>query len=200
MIDISLRPLSLDRRYHQFPLLSQDVKLLIQLYRFLDACADAVNKIYPNNSRPEGVTDVKVAVVDSGVRVDKILFNIVKGETSVQNSDGRPAPWYTCKDPHGTHMAMLIKDVNPHCELYAHRIKGGYHELINPNTAEQVCRHRRHQRCAKVLIQRIGNQMGSRREGRYHQSQLVFRQTVEDNGRHLATYLIQQRTYLSVLC
>ena len=73
---------------------------------------------HPKESPP-----IKIAIVDNGIDrwQDTILGNIKEGRSFACRGD-RALPWFTASHAHGTHMASLIRKVNPICDLYIYRV------------------------------------------------------------------------------
>ena len=82
---------------------------------------------------------IKIAIIDNGTDSlrSTIANNIADGISFMEDEDGRRLPWWTVSDPHGTQMASLIQQVNPHCLLYCARV-GKERNDIKHSPAEKV--------------------------------------------------------------
>ena len=70
-------------------------------------------------------TRIRVAILDSGV--DLVLFNgrgrKVVGASFVHKKNGsKESPWWLASDPHGSHMANLVLQLDPCCDLYIGKV------------------------------------------------------------------------------
>lgn len=75
---------------------------------------------------------IRVAILDSGV--DPVLFssqgrNIV-GASFVHKSNGsKESPWWLASDPHGSHIANLVSQLDPCCDLYIAKVAESKNQL-----------------------------------------------------------------------
>lgn len=63
----------------------------------------------------------KVAIIDSGVQRANLTCRHVTGASFVYNQE-RESPWWLSKEPHGTQMANIIHELDPHCELFIAKV------------------------------------------------------------------------------
>ncbi|KAK6538633.1 hypothetical protein TWF694_010211 [Orbilia ellipsospora] len=73
------------------------------------------------NTRFEMKPYIKVAVIDTGVDPDSINCHQISGASFVPSSSGE-SPWWFSHHPHGTQMAKMITELNPHCQLLVAKI------------------------------------------------------------------------------
>jgi subtilisin family serine protease len=70
---------------------------------------------------------VKIAIIDNGV--NKLLTSnrasVKGGRSFVVSAGGEELPWWSMADPHGQHMASIISEINPDCDLYIARVAKG---------------------------------------------------------------------------
>jgi subtilisin family serine protease len=64
---------------------------------------------------------IKVAVIDNGVDPGSIDCRGVSGASFVPSGTGESNWWYV-KHPHGTSMARVISEINPHCRLLVAKV------------------------------------------------------------------------------
>jgi hypothetical protein len=64
---------------------------------------------------------IKVAVIDNGVDPGSIDCRGVTGASFVPSETGESNWWYV-KHPHGTSMARIISEINPHCRLLVAKV------------------------------------------------------------------------------
>lgn len=86
---------------------------------------------------------IKIAIIDNGIDKwqDTISENIKHGVSYASRVDGKLLPWFTAAHAHGTHMASLIRKINPYCELYVFRVSS-LREGMDPKRAIEVSSHR----------------------------------------------------------
>jgi hypothetical protein len=70
-------------------------------------------------------TRIRIAILDSGV--DRILFSgqgrHIVGASFVHKKNGsKESPWWLASDPHGSHIANLISQLDPCCDLYIAKV------------------------------------------------------------------------------
>jgi hypothetical protein len=82
---------------------------------------------------------IKIAIIDNGIDKwqDTISENIKEGFSYEGRAAGKLLPWFTAAHAHGTHMASLIRKINPYCELYIFRVSS-LREGMDPNKAIEV--------------------------------------------------------------
>ena len=68
---------------------------------------------------------IKVAILDSGVYANKLIFRNLTGGSFVEDTATADSHWHTVLNSHGTKMASLISEVNPYCHIYAARTHFG---------------------------------------------------------------------------
>ncbi|KAM0344164.1 hypothetical protein ACHAPU_007886 [Fusarium lateritium] len=64
---------------------------------------------------------IRVAVVDTGVDPDSIECKQISGASFVPSDSGE-SPWWFSYHPHGTQMARLISDLDPHCKILVAKV------------------------------------------------------------------------------
>ncbi|KAI1128238.1 peptidase S8/S53 domain-containing protein [Nemania abortiva] len=81
------------------------------------------NAIFPNTTEGQGNLSriVNVAVIDTGVDPDSIQCHEISGASFVSSESGE-SPWWFSYHPHGTQMAKVITELNPHCRLLVAKV------------------------------------------------------------------------------
>lgn len=64
---------------------------------------------------------IRVAVIDTGVDSNCIQCNQISGASFVPSDSGE-SPWWFSYHPHGTQMAKVISELNPHCNLLVAKV------------------------------------------------------------------------------
>ncbi|GAW11521.1 hypothetical protein ANO14919_008680 [Xylariales sp. No.14919] len=64
---------------------------------------------------------VNVAVIDTGVDPDSIQCYEISGASFVPSESGE-SPWWFSYHPHGTQMAKIITELNPHCRILVAKV------------------------------------------------------------------------------
>jgi hypothetical protein len=78
---------------------------------------------------------IKIALIDNGVDAwQPAIANNVRGGFSYD----REGPWYRPDDAHGTHMASIIRNINPFHELYVYRVTTYGSGLVLDNAAKVI--------------------------------------------------------------
>lgn len=123
---------------------------------------------------------IKVAIIDNGVDGirSSVKEMIAKGISYVAAGpytadQDQTLPWWMVADPHGTHMASLVGQINPNCRLYIARVGKGRAD-IQVEHAIKVSKAS-YDDLLSVLtndLSRIGHQMGPGAGSRHHLDQL----------------------------
>lgn len=86
------------------------------------------------------VRRVKVAVIDNGFDMEVVGKHVPPGggASFCYDYKDRECNWFLATDPHGTHMANFITQLDPFCELYVAKV-GNSRTDITPDAVIQVC-------------------------------------------------------------
>ncbi|KAM6511355.1 hypothetical protein FALCPG4_016359 [Fusarium falciforme] len=128
-VELSLRSwFSLRRRKEEAPVLKKTTAVeLTQLESFIRAYSklqeelkdedfvEEVNPIFKEEPY------IRVAVIDTGVDPNCIQCSQISGASFV-SSDSGESPWWFSYHPHGTQMAKVISELNPHCKLLVAKV------------------------------------------------------------------------------
>ena len=81
---------------------------------------------------------IKVAIIDNGVDItlESLSNTIIDGVCLVENYEGRERPWWLATDPHGTHMASFIHQLDPYCQFYIAKVCDGTAGMQPDDVAE----------------------------------------------------------------
>lgn len=66
----------------------------------------------------------RVAIIDTGVDInlEEISSCVERGETFIDYKSDRESHWWVASEPHGTHMATIIRKLNPKCKLFIAKV------------------------------------------------------------------------------
>ncbi|KUI59785.1 Major intracellular serine protease [Cytospora mali] len=88
---------------------------------------------------------IKVAIIDNGVDGIRasVKAMIAKGISYVAGGPYTPdqvetLPWWMVADPHGTHMASLVGQINQYCRLYIARVGKGRTDILIENAVKAI--------------------------------------------------------------
>jgi hypothetical protein len=103
------------------------------VHKFLESIETPRAGLRPQQRR------IKIAIIDNGIDKwqDAISENIKHGVSYASRANGKLLPWFTAAHAHGTHMASLIRKINPYCDLYIFRVSS-LREGMDPNKAIEV--------------------------------------------------------------
>ena len=110
---------------------------------------------------------IKVAIIDNGldITLPSLSRTIIEGVCLVENYEGHESPWWLATDPHGTHMASFIHQLDPFCELYIAKVSNGPFGF-HPERVAEVSKWSSGE--DTVSQNKSGNQVERRTKGGYH--------------------------------
>ena len=113
--------------------------VFITIHKFL---ASIENNENPKAGLRKPDRRIKIAIIDNGIDKwqDTISENIKLGVSYASREDGKLLPWFTAAHAHGTHMASLIRKINPYCDLYIYRVSS-LREGMDSKRAIEVSTH-----------------------------------------------------------
>lgn len=107
---------------------------------------------------------IKVAIIDNGVDITlPSLWNtIIDGVSLVDNYQGREKHWWLATDPHGTHMASFIHQLDPYSQFYIAKVCDGTAGMQPDDVAEVSALSSRKPTVSLIML---GNQLERHTEG-----------------------------------
>lgn len=78
----------------------------------------------------------RVAIIDNGVDagINKIWDRVAESESFVEDdTKTRESSVWLASHPHGTQMASIVTDIDPHCLLYIAKVGTGKENLVSPD-------------------------------------------------------------------
>ncbi|KAL6355505.1 hypothetical protein LRP88_11099 [Fusarium phalaenopsidis] len=128
-MEFSLRSwFSLRRRKEEAPVLKKttavevtQLESFIQAYSVLQEELEDEEFVKEVNPIFKEETSVRVAVIDTGVDPNCIQCSQISGASFVPSDSGE-SPWWFSYHPHGTQMANVISELNPHCKLLVAKV------------------------------------------------------------------------------
>jgi hypothetical protein len=121
-------------------------------------------------------TRTKIAILDDGINqtlpewieATKTSAGGLTGVPFVVNLEGNESPWWLSRSAHGTHLAGIIRQLDPFCELYIARVIEYINE-IDLDRVTAVSEHLSHATRTLYVTNAgdIGHQMGKGAESRY---------------------------------
>jgi hypothetical protein len=80
---------------------------------------------------------IKVAVIDNGVDPGSITCHSIHGASFIASNNGESNWWYVTNS-HGTKMARIITELNPHCRLLIAKVAEGRKDINEAKIVEAV--------------------------------------------------------------
>ncbi|KAM6506080.1 hypothetical protein FSOLCH5_014262 [Fusarium solani] len=128
-VELSLRSwFSLRRRKEEAPIFKKTTAVeLTQLESFIRAYSKLQEELKDEDFLEEvnpilkEEPCIRVAVIDTGVDPNCIQCSQISGASFV-SSDSGESPWWFSYHPHGTQMAKVISELNPHCKLLVAKV------------------------------------------------------------------------------
>jgi hypothetical protein len=137
-------------------------------------------ELFPDPEASLATSRTKVAILDSGISHARFSTRShrVLGRSFVwTNPDDvteLEAPWWLAPDPHGSQMANIISQLDPHCEFYIAQIAEDMRYIKESNVIK-VCKRKdkpertqarkESTKAKKLLFQNPGPRMGAERGG-----------------------------------
>jgi hypothetical protein len=178
VLDFSSKELYWDIKIFQAPNEGRSPLDITRLRPFIEGYSSLqyIQHDLPPATKSSKSTRTKIAILDDGINqtlpvwieATKTSAGGLTGVSFVVNPEGNESPWWLSRSAHGTHLAGIIRQLDPFCELYIARVIESTNE-IDLDRVMAVSEYPSHATRALYVTNAgdIGHQMGNRAESRY---------------------------------